>query len=121
VRLKLTVYPFQTDLKTFQMKPEQYFKDYPGSEKCFQTSDETIFHQKGDAHLHAKSLKDDEVKEHKAVHFAKATEEKSDAKKVAKEPAKQAAGIKEPADKKEPAKSAKKATPEVTEPSNENK
>lgn len=71
------------------MKPEQYFKDYPYKEKCYQTSDEIIFHHKGDAHLHAKSLKDDEVVEHKAVQFiAEAKEPKPEKAPKENKPAK---------------------------------
>lgn len=47
------------------MNPEEYFKGYPASKKCHQTSDGLIFHQEGDARLHAQSLEDDEVKTHK--------------------------------------------------------
>lgn len=44
-------------------KVEKYFKDYPASDKCFVTSDEMIFHKKGDANMHADSLEDKEVTE----------------------------------------------------------
>ncbi len=47
------------------MKVEEYFKSYPASKVCYQTSDSLIFHQEGDARLHAQSLEDDEVKTHK--------------------------------------------------------
>lgn len=47
------------------MKSEEYFKSYPGSKACHQTSDGLIFHQEGDARLHAKSLEDDAITEHK--------------------------------------------------------
>ncbi len=48
------------------MDVKQYFKDYPGSKQCFQTSDSLIFHEEGDARLHAKSLEDKDVKTHQA-------------------------------------------------------
>ena len=46
---------------------KEYFKDYPGKNQCFETSDGQLFHEKGDANLHAGSLKNDEVKTHKNV------------------------------------------------------
>lgn len=49
------------------MKPSEYFKDYPQAKQCFETSDGLIFHQEGDARLHAKTLENDAVKEHKNV------------------------------------------------------
>lgn len=48
-------------------KVQQYFKDYPTKTACFETADGTIFHQIGDANLHAASLKNNEVVCHKAV------------------------------------------------------
>ncbi|MBS1745448.1 MAG: hypothetical protein JST21_04690 [Bacteroidetes bacterium] len=48
-------------------KIKTYFKDYPHKEKVFETSDGLMFHEKGDAHLHAQGLKDKEVKEHLAA------------------------------------------------------
>lgn len=48
-------------------KVSEYFKSYPGSKKCYQTSDGFIFHQEGDAMLHARSLGDDTVAGHKKV------------------------------------------------------
>lgn len=47
------------------MKANEYFKDYPGKTKCFETSDGLIFHEKGDAQYHADGLKDNEVVMHK--------------------------------------------------------
>lgn len=47
------------------MKAEQYFKDYPGKKECFQTSDGLIFHEEGDAKLHAQGLEDKEVEKHR--------------------------------------------------------
>lgn len=46
------------------MKPEQYFKDYPGKQQCFQTADGLIFHEEGDARLHARGLEYEEVARH---------------------------------------------------------
>lgn len=46
---------------------ENYFKDYPGNKECFTTSDGMVFHNKYDAQMHSKSLKDDEVTQHKAA------------------------------------------------------
>lgn len=46
-------------------KVTEYFAQYPGSNKCHQTSDGLIFHEDGDAHLHARSLVDKTVIEHK--------------------------------------------------------
>lgn len=31
---------------------QSYFKDYPGSDQCFETTDGLLFHQEGDANLH---------------------------------------------------------------------
>lgn len=43
------------------MKVEEYFRSYPGSNACYQSADGLIFHQEGDARLHAKSLDEKEV------------------------------------------------------------
>lgn len=51
-------------------KVQQYFKDFPASEKCFETGDGLIFHERGDANMYASGLTDKEVKEHKSVKFA---------------------------------------------------
>lgn len=84
------------------MKPEQYFKDYPGKKECFQTSDGLIFHEKGDAHMHGDHLKDTEVTKFKS---GKKTElnEAADAELTAEE----IALAKEVADKKNADKEAK--------------
>lgn len=47
----------------------QYFKDFPGKSKCFTTSDGLVFHENGDANLHATSLDDKEVLEHDAAKY----------------------------------------------------
>jgi hypothetical protein len=46
------------------MEVSQYFKDYPGSKKCYKTSDGLIFHEEGDANAHAKSLSASKVTTH---------------------------------------------------------
>lgn len=33
-------------------KVKSYFKDYPGSNECFETADGILFHQEGDANWH---------------------------------------------------------------------
>lgn len=63
------------------MTVKQYFESYPASKKCFQTSDGLIFHQEGDANLHAKSLDSDLVKTFKRGEEV----EKEDGKKAPKE------------------------------------
>lgn len=47
-------------------KVKSYFKDYPVSDKCFETADGTLFHQEGDANHHQTgTLKSNEpVKKH---------------------------------------------------------
>ena len=47
------------------MTKEEYFKSYPSSKECFQTSDGFFFHKDFDAKAHAQSLKEREVIEHK--------------------------------------------------------
>jgi hypothetical protein len=42
-------------------KVQQYFKDYPTSKQCFETSDGFLFHHEGDARLHATGLKNKTV------------------------------------------------------------
>lgn len=44
---------------------EEYFKNYTGSNYCYTTSDGLVFHEQGDARLHANSLEDKEVEQHK--------------------------------------------------------
>jgi hypothetical protein len=51
---------------------KNYFKDYPGKEKCFTTTDGLVFHEKGDANMHAATLTDKEVEEHNAAKHASA-------------------------------------------------
>lgn len=43
-------------------KIKHYFKTYPQSNECFQTTDEFIFHRAWDARAHAETLKDKRVK-----------------------------------------------------------
>ncbi|WP_346236151.1 hypothetical protein ABDK00_016910 [Niabella insulamsoli] len=45
---------------------QSYFKDYPGRDKCYETADGIIFHEKGDANMHqSETLKSKEpVKVH---------------------------------------------------------
>lgn len=43
----------------------QYFKDYPNSSECFQTSDGFLFHFLNDARNHANTLADKQVVNHK--------------------------------------------------------
>lgn len=70
------------------MKPSEYFKDYPQAKECFSTSDGLIFHQEGDARLHAKTLENDKVTEHKKSEVSEKAkpegEEKADGKKAKK-------------------------------------
>jgi|GEM_PF-4785451 len=42
-----------------------YFKDYSLSNQCFTTSEGFVFHEKGNANLHAQSLQDKKVETHK--------------------------------------------------------
>ncbi len=44
---------------------EEYFTNYTGSSVCYTTSDGLVFHEQGDARLHANSLEDKEVVQHK--------------------------------------------------------
>jgi hypothetical protein len=57
---------------------DEYFKDYPASKQCFTTSDSFVFHEKGDAGMHAQTLKDKTVEHH--VKPVIADEEKVEAK-----------------------------------------
>lgn len=67
---------------------QEYFKTYPKSDECFQTSDGFIFHNSHDASANASSLKDKKVK-----HFERGAKKAADeaAKKAADEAAKKAA------------------------------
>lgn len=46
-------------------KVSEYFEQYPQRKVCFQTSDGLLFHEEGDAKLHANSLENKEVESHK--------------------------------------------------------
>jgi len=94
---------------------KEYFKDYPAKDKCFETSDGLLFHEKGDANYHANSLKDKEVKTHNATKYALPAEDEqakaeSDAKKAeaAAKKAADAAAKKAEADAKKTADAAAK-------------
>mgnify|MGYP001274392159 CR=1 FL=1 len=43
---------------------KQYFKDFPTRKECFVTSDGLIFHEKGDANMHAATLENNQVVAH---------------------------------------------------------
>ena len=82
---------------------KNYFKDFPASKKCFTTADGLVFHEQGDANLHAASLDDKEVVPHDAAKYAKPAKEEKAAKKEAGEKvdaAKKEAGEKADAAKK---------------------
>ena len=65
-------------------KVQDYFKDFPASERCFETVDGLIFHERGDAKFHADGLNDKEVTEHLAVKNVPAKKEVAEQKKEAK-------------------------------------
>jgi hypothetical protein len=59
-------------------KISAYFKDYPNSPECAETSDGTLFHLESDAKNHAESLEDKSVKIHKKAdgrQFAESADE----------------------------------------------
>jgi hypothetical protein len=41
-----------------------YFQDYPKSNKVFETSDGYLFHEVGDAKLHADTMANNNIEEH---------------------------------------------------------
>lgn len=44
---------------------KEYFKEFPASDKCFEATDGTLFHEEGDANLYQKSIdKNAKVKAH---------------------------------------------------------
>ncbi len=49
------------------MNAKSYFTDHPSKTEVFETSDGLLFHQDGDAALHAKTLKDKEITMHKRM------------------------------------------------------
>jgi hypothetical protein len=57
---------------------ESYFKDYPESKECFTTADGQVFHKQEDANLHARSLEDKDVEEHKIPKTASAENAKAE-------------------------------------------
>lgn len=68
------------------MNVKDYFKDYPSKTECFQTFDGLIFHQEGDANLHAHSLGKKEVLRHrKTVEKVENVEKVDKTKKKVKE------------------------------------
>lgn len=100
------------------MKPNEYFKDYPGKAKCYQTADGLIFHEKGDAQYHADGLKDKDVTTHKnkvEVAEAELTEEEKEAlaAKATEAAAAKKAAAEEKAAKKAEAEATKKAEAEA--------
>lgn len=57
-------------------KVQQYFKDYPTSKQCFETSDGFLFHHEGDARLHAAGLKNKTVTTHNAGAVGESVDDK---------------------------------------------